>query len=89
MKALLYGGIRQNHPSGFSSVGMPAKQVSLSVLKINSRSQKGSYNLRISADTPRKATAKSRLLSSSERPNLEDTQERRLKLASYQVSFTN
>ena len=87
MKALLYGGLRKNHPSGFSSVGMPAKQVSLSLLKSNRK--KGSYNLRISADTPRKATAKSRLLSSSERPNLEDTQERRLELASYQVVFSN
>ena len=36
MKALLYGGLRQNLQSGFSSVGMPAKQVSLSVLKVNS-----------------------------------------------------
>lgn len=49
-----------------------------------------SYNLRLLADhTPRKATAKSRLLSSSERPYLEDIQEQRLELASYQVAFTN
>ena len=46
-----------------------------------------SYNLRLLADTPRKATAKSRLLSSSERPYLEDIQEQRLELASYQVCF--
>ena len=48
-----------------------------------------SYNLRLLADTPRKATAKSRLLSSSERPYLEDIQEQRLELASYQVALTN
>ena len=48
-----------------------------------------SYNLRPLADTPRKATAKSRLLSSSERPYLEDIQEQRLELASYQVALTN
>lgn len=48
-----------------------------------------SYNLRLLAATPRKATAKSRLLSSSERPYLEDIQEQRLELASYQVAFTN
>ena len=48
-----------------------------------------SYNLRLLADTPRKATAKSRLLSSSERPYLEDIQKQRLELASYQVALTN
>ena len=48
-----------------------------------------SYNLRLLAHTPRKATAKSRLLSSSERPYLEDIQEQRLELTSYQVAFTN
>ena len=48
-----------------------------------------SYNLRLLADTPRKATAKSRLLSSSERPYLEDIQEQRLELFSYQVALTN
>ena len=48
-----------------------------------------SYNLRLLADTPRKATAKSRPLSSSERPYLEDIQEQRLELASYQVALTN
>ena len=76
MNALLFGGLRQNLPSSFSLTGMAHKK-------------ELSYNLRLLADTPRKATAKSRLLSSSERPYLEDIQEQRLELASYQVAFTN
>lgn len=38
MKALPCGGLRQNLPLGFCLVGMPAKQVSLSILRVNSRS---------------------------------------------------
>ena len=76
MNALLFGGLTQNLPSSFSLTGMALKK-------------ELRYNLRLLADTPRKATAKSRLLSSSERPNLEDIEDQRLELASYQVAFTN